>query len=324
MANRTSAWRWAIDHLLPSASKNQIFNLNHFGEGGAQADATLGNLDHAVQHTAFVMDLKPQDAEDVAFMQEIFKSMNPLFDAYGWANDEHEWTRQVSIGGGAVFCSFASPNLSFWAVMPLPPDAIGGKARKLPSGDSGKPLDKTKYYVTFETNEGDTPRIIVSSFGSSWASPKRGSIPVAWSVDPVLSERFPALMDYFATTATANDSFIGGVAGAGYVYLGALNEAQLGRYTERTGRLFATYGPSVADTYGQANLTTISAYTKYAAIGGQTPITYVSQPLWAHGTYGQDAWKCPELNLKSADGTPIICTSNSPNLFYRNRECIFA
>ena len=43
--------------------------------------------------------------------------------------------------------------------------------------------------MTFETNEGDTPRIVVSAFGSSWANPQRGSIPVAWSVDPLLAER---------------------------------------------------------------------------------------------------------------------------------------
>lgn len=119
-----------------------------------------------------------------------------------------------------------------------------------------------RYYLTFETNEGDTPRIVVSAFGSSWASPQRGSLPVAWSVDPVLAERFPALMDYYATTATANDSFIGGVAGAGYVYLGALTDAQLQRYAARTGQLYAKYGPTVADTYGQANLSTIANYSK--------------------------------------------------------------
>ena len=65
-------------------------------------------------------------------------------------------------------------------------------------------------------------------------------------------------MDYYAVTATANDSFIGGVAGAGYVYLGALSEEQLGRYATRTGQLYARYGPTVADTYGQANLSTIA------------------------------------------------------------------
>jgi hypothetical protein len=98
---------------------------------------------------------------------------------------------------------------------------------------------RSKYYVTFETNEGDTPRIVVSAFGSSWASAQRGSVPVAWSVDPVLAERFPALMDYYAATATANDSFIGGVAGAGYVYLGALTTQQLAAYATRSIRAVA-------------------------------------------------------------------------------------
>ena len=101
----------------------------------------------------------------------------------------------------------------------------------------------------------------------------------------MLSERFPALMDYYATTAKPTDSFIGGVAGAGYVYLGlffrtrgnllrthpciliaavllvpigALTDEQLQRYTRRVGRLYKEYGPEVADTYGQGNLTTIA------------------------------------------------------------------
>ena len=44
-------------------------------------------------------------------------------------------------------------------------------------------------------------------------------------------------------------------------------------------------------------------------------------PQRSHGPYSQDAWKCPELNLYSpADGTPIVCTANDPNLFYRNRK----
>jgi len=265
-------------------------------------------------------DLLPDDEQDALLLREIFSKLDPLFDAYGWAHDEHAWTEAVSLGGGTVFCSFASPNLSFWALLALPQEA-GGQARRLPSGDSGAPLDKSKYYLTFETNEGDTPRIVVSAFGSSWASPQRGSIPVAWSVDPVLSERFPALMDYYASTAKANDSFIGGVAGAGYVYLGALTDEQLSRYASRTGRLYEKYGPEVADTYGQANWSTIAKYSAAAKKGGMAPSAYVAQPLWSHGSYAQNAWRCPELNLYSpADGTPIICTANSPNLFYRNRK----
>ena len=323
MTNRSTAWRWAIKELLPKSSKDRIFNLYHFDpryKSDPQSNATLGNLDLAIQNNAFVMDLNPDEREDLQFMESIFAEMNDLFDAYGWAHNEHEWTRTVSVWGGVVFCSFSAPNLSFWAILALPPDAPSGRARKLPTGDSGKILNRSKYYLTFETNEGDTPRIIVSAFGSSWASPLRGSIPVAWAVDPVLSERFPALMDYFAKTSTANDSFIGGVAGAGYVYLGALNDAQLHRYASRTGQLYERYGPTVVDTYGQANMTVITKYSKFASLNGTAPAAFVTQPLWSHSSYSQDAWRCPALNLyDQVDGTPIICTANDPNLFYRNR-----
>jgi hypothetical protein len=84
--------------------------------------------------------------------------------------------------GGAVFCSFATPNLSFWSLLPLPQDQTA--PRKLPVADSKRPLDKTKRYVTFVTNEGDTPRIVDSLFGAAWADHRRGSVPVAWAIDP--------------------------------------------------------------------------------------------------------------------------------------------
>ena len=75
-------------------------------------------------------------------------------------------------------CSFASPNLSFWRLFPLPDGRT--LARDLPSHDRGMALNRSKTYITFETNEGDTPRILVSDMAAAWASPQRGSIPIAW------------------------------------------------------------------------------------------------------------------------------------------------
>ena len=317
--NRSAAWAWAVRTLLPRSNRSMVYNMYHFDPRALtdpQSNATVANLDYAIQQRAFVVDLKPDDVDDLNMLTNIFDQLDDLFDAFGWAHDEHAWTRAVSVAGGVVFCSFASPNLSLWARFPL----LTSSPRRLPDADSGAPLDPSKYYVTFETNEGDTPRIVVSAFGASWANPNRGSVPVAWSVDPVLFERFPALMDWYARTATANDSFIGGVAGGGYVYLGALTDAQLQRYAMRVGRLFASYGPTVVDTYGQANFSVIERYSEYAAQGGAAPQAYVAQPLWAHGSYAEDAWRCPELNIASpSDGTPIVCTSADPSLFYRNR-----
>ena len=85
MASRDTAWRWAIDTLLPKASKTTVFNLYHFdpaADSDPQSHATLANVDYAIMSKAFVMDLRPNDAGDNALMAEVFAKLDPLFDAF--------------------------------------------------------------------------------------------------------------------------------------------------------------------------------------------------------------------------------------------------
>ena len=214
-------------------------------------------------------------------------------------------------------CSFSSPNLSFWAKLKL---ANGAKqARRLPVNDRGMKLDRSKYYVTFETNEGDTPRVLVSAMVSAWASQDRGKLPIAWAIDPLLAEKFPALFDHFASTATKNDSFIAGTAGAGYVFLNQLAPEQLSVYGKRVGRLVDTYGPDIIDTYGYANLSVHENYRSAIVDGGATPAAFVTQPNWPNVAYSPFHCK-DDSNMVLADGTPLICTSGKPELFYYSQS----
>ena len=144
-----SAWNWTIANLLPNCNKSILFNIYHNDERrftDPQSNATVANLDYAISQHAFITDLKPDDDEEHEILTRVFDEMLPLFDAFGWAHDEHSWTESVTLGGGVVFCSFASPNLSFWAKVPL----RDGKLVPLPRSDSGKSLNRSKYYVTFE------------------------------------------------------------------------------------------------------------------------------------------------------------------------------
>lgn len=93
----------------------------------------------------------------------------------------------------------------------------------LPAHDRGMRLNTSKYYVTFITNDGDTPRIVGAAMGGAWPNPKRGSVPVAWAVDLVLARQFPAWIEFLSTGATANDSFVAALSGAGYVFLNELS-----------------------------------------------------------------------------------------------------
>jgi hypothetical protein len=83
--------------------------------------------------------------------------MEPLVSVFGWSDPEHAFTNITSHAGGVVFCTFYTPNLSFWRVLGT---VTGAVPLRLPHHDSGKPLDQDAYYLLFETNEGDTPRIL--------------------------------------------------------------------------------------------------------------------------------------------------------------------
>ena len=74
-----------------------------------------------------------QHLDDEALMERIFRTMDPLFSAYGWTDDEFSWTNLTGTMGGVVMCSFATPSLSFWSTLPLPDGRT--KARPLPHHD---------------------------------------------------------------------------------------------------------------------------------------------------------------------------------------------
>ena len=66
------------------------------------------------------------------------------------SDPEHAYTNLTTASGGAVFCTFSTPNLAFWAALGT---ALGSTGLRLPAGDLGRPLDNDAAYLIFETNE---------------------------------------------------------------------------------------------------------------------------------------------------------------------------
>lgn len=103
-------------------------------------------------------------------------------------------------------------------------------------------LDKKKYYISFYTNEGDTPKILAALFALTWLSPKRGSVPVSWGIDPYIGEVCPALVEFYANTATFNDTFFAGCSGAGYSY--PFHMPNFVNYAKHVGNALKLVGPN--------------------------------------------------------------------------------
>lgn len=77
-------------------------------------------------------------------------------------------------------------------------------------------------YILYYAGDYDSAAWFANRFKDLWDDPERGTVPVAWAINPNLYQRFPLLHPYLYQTRTEKDFFVSGDSGAGY-----LNPTQL-------------------------------------------------------------------------------------------------
>ena len=81
----------------------------------------------------------------------------------------------------------------------------------------------TRHTATFMFTDGDSLTWDLGNFASSasdwWGSKWRGTVPIAWTFQPVLQELHPYFLRWVHLNATTNDTLLVGPSGAGYTYL---------------------------------------------------------------------------------------------------------
>ena len=112
---------------------------------------------------------------------------------------------------------------------------------------------------------------------------------MAWGVNPLLLDIAPGLLDYYARTATANDTFFSATAGAGYAYPSHMPPAALAAYASRTAAYVQRLTPGwpawswEVDVWDTNNAT---ALFEYAAQTGDAVGMWSMQPEALAGTNG--------------------------------------
>lgn len=80
-------------------------------------------------------------------------------------------------------------------------------------GDSVEP----KNYVSWYVGDYDAAAWLWWNLPRLWEDQRRGEFPLSWAFNPVLAKRFAFGLHWARTHATANDIFVAGDSGAGYV-----------------------------------------------------------------------------------------------------------
>lgn len=151
---------------------------------------------------------------------------------------------------------------------------------------------KPKTYITIYVGDYDSAAWLYQKLPQLWNDQARGSIPLGWAFNPNLAERFAPGMAWTRKTKTANDFFVAGDSGAGYINPGHLQEPRifsglpsgLKTWTEHCKKYYSQWDISVTgfiiDGYAPAmSEEVIEAYTTFSPNG------IVAQKIERWGTF---------------------------------------
>jgi hypothetical protein len=316
-ATNVGAYEWGRTNLLPRCSRDKLYSAGvSFTDAtesvynGADPAIDIG-LDGAVALKMFVFNLSPDTKKYAAHAAEFqvlvaaLRGPTTVPSVYGWAEPEPDMTLATSLGGGAVMCD-AAPNLSFWL-------NVAARQPTLPYHATAPVLERDALYVAFQTNEGDTPKFAAGLMGGAWIDSARGSVPMSWGVNPLVNEVAPGLLEFYANTASANDTFFAATAGAGYAYPSHMPRDAFRTYVARAARLTATLTPGWPRASWEIDIwdtNNVSAISEYAAAFGDGVGAFSMQPEGLAGT-----------NTVLPGGLPLIITTKELWYPQQNSAC---
>jgi hypothetical protein len=136
----------------------------------------------------------------------------------GWFNsptltEENSFVQMASAEGKFVVGVQAVPNLTVLT-------ALGrDETRRQTSSLASLPrLEDHKTYAVLAVPDGDNLDFAAGRMWDLWTERTRGTLPLAWSLNPILADLAPPLLDIYYDSATSMDQFIAAPSGAGYLY----------------------------------------------------------------------------------------------------------
>jgi len=211
-----------------------------------------GNLrDYLVAMKSATVWLDPGTSKDASQLGLFLANMTPVNGVYmGWWPSEGNGLTWIASYGIPVIASDFYRNGSVFSgvprtinVPPIPPP----------------PLLKNKVYVSLILSDGDNAQFMEHVMKIDWENPARGTIPIGWTSDPLVSILDPGMYSYYWSTASSNDCLVAGPSGAGYAHLELWNAANLTAYAsasdgylQRTGLRTITVWDKVTSGIAQA------------------------------------------------------------------------
>ncbi len=173
-----------------------------------------GVADWGVTNRVFLHDLStnPEDTTELELAKELLGDMDADALVMGWhsygKDRESQHVTLCSSFGLPVLGLHSNPNISFEHQIGFSEGFEFKNNHNIEPGKIYKPENKV-YLACIQTD----------GIGiGAWLKPGRGEIPYAWETLMNYSWLAPSLLEFFYSTSTPNDYFIGALSGPGYIY----------------------------------------------------------------------------------------------------------
>lgn len=149
--SKVLAYQWAIETLLPLAAADIVYNADFYPRSEVP-QYMLISADYPIRQKAFIMNIdtcwymegqppcNASQTRETALFSSIVRSRQNLVSVWGWSDPEHAYTNATTHAGGAVFCTFSTSNLAFWA-------AVGRILHRAPSAAAPRVIARHRWAI---------------------------------------------------------------------------------------------------------------------------------------------------------------------------------
>jgi hypothetical protein len=252
--SRMQAYLWAHQQLLPECSSRLVAGMNPVINNGLRSFLVATcTFVYWLDSRNYFPDGHAGMLSERGLMRRILQTYTPNSLHLGWVVDEFSGIALISRFAVATLPSDYFNNLEVWtAIKPsaamdnaasgTPPQRQSLSALALPSHDRNARITDSNVYISFTLSDGDNIQYCQHHLPRLWNDPVRGTIPLGWTLSPLLLESAPAIAAYYQETATANDELVAGPSGAGYMYPTHWPQAHLPKFLQQAGERMAGMG----------------------------------------------------------------------------------
>ena len=233
-----------------------------------------------------------------AVMASLTREPASLTAALGWTSwDEFQYVSRLAAAGAWAHASDWSDDLTALANLPVHGGVrVRSKFSSTPRAVQ-PPTRAAAHTVAFLMSDGDNLCWLQGGWRQQqwYGAAERGAVPLGWTVSPAAIELLPTVVQYAASGATPNDTFVGAPSAGGYTYPDLLPPARLPSIASATASLM-----------GRSNL-------RHLNVIGSVPAAEPLEPLLAEESveaifwysYG-DGYSGLRGNVAYVHGKPVI------------------